>query len=143
MASIYGKGAKGRATKLHSEIIRSIGSCERCYRTEGLQAAHIKSRSYSATRTLLNNAWCLCAKCHWHLTKNPEEHVAYIHMSWADEVFDIIKSWAEEGIRLDWPAMARGFNQNSWEEEYERLKQLKDTPLREARAIEWREITTE
>ena len=30
MSNIYGKGAKGRATKLHAQIVRSKGSCEKC-----------------------------------------------------------------------------------------------------------------
>ena len=61
---IYGTGAKGKATRLHSEIIRSAGRCEICGSLERLQAAHIISRNYDATRTDLRNALVLCAGCH-------------------------------------------------------------------------------
>ena len=30
MGNMYGSGAKGRATKLHAELIREKGECENC-----------------------------------------------------------------------------------------------------------------
>ena len=41
MADIYGKGAKGRATRLHALITRDFGKCMNCGTTEALQCAHI------------------------------------------------------------------------------------------------------
>ena len=73
MSNIYGKGPKGKATKLHAGIVRSRSSCESCDSTDHLQCAHIISRKYSWTRTALDNAFCLCARCHRHFTDNPVE----------------------------------------------------------------------
>ena len=61
----YGKGDKGKATKLHSRIVRHRAKrCERCGSKDNLQCAHIISRTFSATRCELENALCLCASCH-------------------------------------------------------------------------------
>lgn len=57
-------GAKAKADKLFSLLVRQVGHCERCGKTSHLQCAHIISRRFSATRTLRDNAWCLCAGCH-------------------------------------------------------------------------------
>ena len=73
MTDIYGKGPKGKATRLHAQIIRDRGACECCGSTNHLQCAHIISRKYSWTRTSLDNAFCLCASCHRHFTDNPVE----------------------------------------------------------------------
>ena len=54
MADIYGKGAKGRATRLHALITRDFGKCMNCGTTNALQCAHIISRKYSQTRTDLS-----------------------------------------------------------------------------------------
>lgn len=55
---------KAECDKLWSKIIRDYGKCEKCESTHYLQAAHIYSRRFVATRHDLNNGLCLCAKCH-------------------------------------------------------------------------------
>lgn len=64
------KSMKAECDRLWSKVIRGHGSCERCGSTHYLQAAHIYSRRFVATRHDLNNGLCLCAKCHrWNHDK--------------------------------------------------------------------------
>lgn len=58
------KSLKKEADELWSKIIRSYGKCEKCGSTSWLQAAHIYSRRFNATRHLPENGLCLCAACH-------------------------------------------------------------------------------
>ena len=88
MAVSYGKGDKGKATKLHAEITRSVGFCERCGGNNSLQTAHIISRRYSATRTMLNNAYCLCAGCHRRFTDHPLEFARFVTTTPLRSVYD-------------------------------------------------------
>ena len=110
--SIYGKGAKGKADKLFSKIIRAAGKCQRCGSKECLQTAHIISRKYSATRTDTRNAWCLCARCHRRLTDWPREHSHYITDTIGSEMYDELRHKAETVTKVN------------WEDEYARLKQI-------------------
>jgi hypothetical protein len=71
VGDIYGKGDKGKATRLHSQIVRARGACENCGTTSQLQCAHIVTRRRNATRTDLANAFALCARCHLTFTHNP------------------------------------------------------------------------
>lgn len=50
--------------KTFSLVIRSVGFCEFCGRTQNLQCAHIASRRHKRIRWSLSNALCLCAGCH-------------------------------------------------------------------------------
>lgn len=65
------KGAKGRADRLWSEVIRLGRSCVACDRPDGLQAHHLISRRYNATRHVEDNGWPLCAACHREVHENP------------------------------------------------------------------------
>ena len=58
------KALKKKCDVLWSKIIRSKGYCEKCGKSENLQAAHIFSRTYSQTRHDLDNGICLCSACH-------------------------------------------------------------------------------
>ena len=55
---------KKEADTLWSKIIRSYGRCEKCGSTATLNAAHIYSRRFVATRHDLSNGLCLCVACH-------------------------------------------------------------------------------
>ncbi len=107
------KGAKAKADVLFSKIIRSIGECENCYKTEHLQTAHIISRRYSNTRTDLRNAFCLCAGCHRRFTDHPREFSRFITRTWAQEYYDHIYRKSQEVGKID------------WDDEVFRLKQIK------------------
>lgn len=103
-STTYGKGARGKATKLHSQLVRSRGRCERCGSTHMIQTAHIISRRYANTRTDENNAWCLCAACHFHLTDHPDEHMHFVAQTIGMDEFDRLKQKALGSGRVDWEA---------------------------------------
>src|SRR5690606_26286582 len=74
---------KAEATALHSRLIRAQGYCERCgdqWQSTGskLECAHIVSRRYSRTRTDLDNAFCLCSRCHMRFTEWPLEFAEFV-----------------------------------------------------------------
>jgi hypothetical protein len=111
-----GKGAKAKATRLHSELVRSRGRCERCGRTDRtLQCAHIIGRRYSATRTDETNAWCLCAGCHMRLTEHPDEHMTFVAQTIGMPAFQVLNAKALAGVRS---------NEAFWLSEVERLQGL-------------------
>ena len=140
----YGRGDKGKATKLHSTLIRSIKECERCgYQcpcnrddlTHGrdckLETAHIITRSRSATRTLLNNAYCLCSSCHRFFTDWAREFSRYITDTFAQDLYEDMKRMANTPTKVDWSL------------ELERLKniEIKDrNSLILERSKEWEEV---
>lgn len=113
-----GKGVKAKATRLHAELVRSRGACERCGKTGvRLECAHVVSRRYAATRTDETNAWCLCSYCHRYLTENPYEHVQFA-----------IKTLGEDGYRqlLDkaYATVGQRLNDAFWRSEVVRLESL-------------------
>lgn len=116
MSGIYGKGSKAKATRLHSLVVRARGRCERCGSTSSLQAAHIVSRRYSATRTDERNAWCLCASCHFFLGNNPFDHVVFAHQTIGEAVYRELREKA-----LSNP---RPWKQADWDAECVRLSEL-------------------
>lgn len=115
MAASYGTGAKAKATKLHSLIVRSVGRCERCNSTLNLQCAHIIRRTYSATRTDETNGWCLCAKCHFRLDNAADEFMCFVVATIGMDEFDRLKRKALDGV-------GKKFD---WEAELERLRAIK------------------
>lgn len=117
MADIYGKGAKGRATRLHALITRDFGKCMNCGNSHALQCAHIISRKYGHTRTDLDNAFCLCASCHMYFTDNPVEFGQFTIDQIGEDNYQalIVKrrttskmDWDEEAGRLLMIAQERG-----------------------------------
>ena len=133
VSNIYGKGARGKATMLHSVVVRSRGACERCGRPGedqdvkvaglgtvtlpigGLQAAHIVSRRYAATRTDERNGWALCAGCHRRLTEHPNEHVHLAVATLGQDGYDELCARALAGGRS---------KEAFWVAEVDRLTQL-------------------
>ena len=117
MSVAYGKGEKKKATELHSLLIRSLGYCENCgysctcpnfpdshTRDCRLQAAHIISRRYSVTRTMLSNSFSLCASCHRRFTDWPREFSHFITDTWAADYYDQLKELARPTGKVDWSA---------------------------------------
>lgn len=101
MSSIYGRGLKGKATKLHSLAVRARGRCERCGSAANLQAAHIIPRRYNATRVDPTNAWCLCAGCHLRTTEWASEHMALVERTIGLEAFEVLRVRAETGCKAN------------------------------------------
>ncbi len=125
MANINGKGAKGKATRLHSLFVRQRANyiCEHCGRkshprdpktgkivkteeTGQIQCAHIISRHMVATRTDEMNAFALCSKCHWHFGKWPIEFAEFVYSKIGKDEYDRLseKAKAGKGVKVDWDA---------------------------------------
>lgn len=106
MTVSYGKGARGKATVLHSKIVRSRGACENCGKTYQLECAHIVGRTLSWTRTDEANAYCLCSQCHARFTAWPVEFAEFIDRTIGREAYDALRAKAESGVRrkFDWDA---------------------------------------
>lgn len=104
------KGLKGKADKLFSEVIRSVGYCEADGADEitcskQLQCAHIVSRRYNATRTDTRNAFSLCAAHHRFYTDHPRQFSRFITTTWAQKYYDQMyrrSRTPELGKRIDW-----------------------------------------
>lgn len=112
------KGAKGKADRLFSLLVREAGVCAACgwacpcpeaprHHTADcrLQCAHIISRRFSRTRCDLRNAVALCAKCHHHYTDNP-----VLWGRWVDGMFpgrhDEMAGLAHGTQKVDWQQVA-------------------------------------
>lgn len=124
MSDIYGKGPRGKATRLHSLVVRARGRCEASGLGFGdckgaLECAHILSRSYANTRTDERNAWALCKKHHFHLTGNPHEHMRLVELTIGMAAFEEL--WERARTPHAW-------KQHEWQAEVDRLTAL----LREA-----------
>ncbi len=104
MAVSYGKGPRGKATKLHSQLVRLRGHCENCWSVANLQAAHIVPRTWVWTRTDESNAFCLCAKCHARFTDFPDEWMGFIERTIGLAEYLRLKDKALAGVRVkfDW-----------------------------------------
>lgn len=104
-------GWRGKADRLASKIIRTrAGSCMRCGSHANLQASHIISRRYSATRTDLDNIQCLCARCHMHFTHWPREFSHWITDTIGAEKYDELRAKANAVTHIV-----------DWQDEYHRL----------------------
>lgn len=113
---MYGTGLKAKATRLHAQVVRARGRCERCGdRGPTLQCAHIIGRRYNATRTDETNAWCLCAACHFRTGEHADEFMALVHDTIGLDAYWELKRRAEAGVKA---------NDAFWQAEIERLGRL-------------------
>jgi hypothetical protein len=96
--------AKAKATKLHSELVRARGRCQNCGSTEHLQCAHIISRRYANTRTRLDNALCLCARCHMRFTEWPLEFARFVELTVGHDTYDELWKASLATVKVDWVA---------------------------------------
>lgn len=102
MSSIYGKGIRGKATMLHSKVVRQRGACERCGQSSGpFDAAHIIPRRYAATRCDAANAWCLCKGCHLRTTEWASEHMALVERTIGLDAYEELRLRAEAGVKAN------------------------------------------
>lgn len=124
------RGAKAKADRLFSEVIRSIEVCE----AEGwkipcstqLQCMHIISRRFNSTRTDTRNAFSGCAAHHRFFTDHPREFSHFITDSWAQDHYDDLYQRSQQVIKID------------WQERIDFLNRIKsgDISLQEARELE-------
>lgn len=107
MAVSYGKGDRGKATRIHSNITRAVaGSCQHCGKTKEdgiqLQTAHIISRQYANTRTELDNAFCLCAACHRYFTNLPVAFGRFVYANLGEKRYNELEALALSGAKVNW-----------------------------------------
>lgn len=101
------RGAKAKADRLFSQLIRLRGKCERCGRTDGpFDTAHVIGRRFSATRSWETNAWCLCRTCHWTVDNYADEKMSLVARTIGMDAYAGLRDRAEsiKGQRFDWPA---------------------------------------
>lgn len=100
---IYGAGKKGKATRLHSLVVRQRGLCARCGERNYslLQCAHIIPRRYSVTRCDPANAWCLCAGCHLRTTEWASEHMALVDATIGRDEYELMRLRAVVGVKAN------------------------------------------
>jgi hypothetical protein len=108
VAVSYGKKERGRATRLHSLIVRrrAGGICQRCEKAGTLQCAHILSRAYANTRTDEDNAVALCGRCAWFFNKNPVEFATFVFEKVGRDRYADLFAKATSGRKMDWKAEA-------------------------------------
>jgi 5-methylcytosine-specific restriction endonuclease McrA len=99
--------------KLFGEIIRSQGVCEKCNSHQNLQCAHVVSRRHLRTRWDLDNALCLCKRCHifWQ-HKEPHEFVRWFDNKFGGKLYEELKKRANSLEKVD------------YEEKYKFLKDI-------------------
>ena len=78
MARVTKSSLTRRLDRVCSEIVRSIGRCEKCGGVENLQCCHIFSRTYRSTRWDLDNLICLDAKCHRWAHNQPTKFTDFV-----------------------------------------------------------------
>lgn len=102
------KGAKAKADRLFSLVVRSRGACEACGERDytKLQTAHIISRRFSATRCDESNALCACAKCHMFWTDHPVEFAKWVMAHVGPEAYQRLFSLIQKPQKVDWQAEA-------------------------------------
>lgn len=104
-----------KCDKVFSEIVRSVGVCERCGTTKNLQCAHIVSRVNHSIRFDLENGIALCYSCHlmW-AHKNPLEFAEWLYERYGEDIHQRLKDKANKIESID------------YEEKYKELLNLKE-----------------
>jgi 5-methylcytosine-specific restriction endonuclease McrA len=96
---------KKKMDTMFSLIVRSHGECEMCSSKKNLQCAHIVSRRNIKTRWDLENAVCLCMRCHLYVAhKEPHEFVRWFDGKYGPRLYDKLKKRANKGGRFDYEA---------------------------------------
>lgn len=106
MSASYGKGVRGKATRLHAETVRARGVCEAagwhdmaC--SARLECAHIIGRRYAATRCDPDNAFCLCSAHHRYFTEWPYEFQRFIESTIGANAYDDLRARAMAGVKTN------------------------------------------
>lgn len=110
MAVKRNKGIKGKADRIFSEVVRSVGYCEaegwddiKC--SQQLQCMHIISRKFNATRCDTRNAFSGCAAHHRYFTDHPLRFSRFVTTTWASKYRDVIWERSRDssiGKQVDW-----------------------------------------
>ncbi len=120
--SIYGKGLRGKATRLHAELVRGRGRCENDLgygpgHSDRLECAHIITRSRPATRVDLANAFCLCSACHRYFTAWPVEFGRFVVDKIGADAYDDLRAKAMAGpVNSDGVRVPSGSDAPFWQD---------------------------
>lgn len=98
---ISAKGAVKKADTLFSSLIRSLGYCENCGKTEHLQCAHWISRRFRNTRWDPDNAFCLCAGCHMYFGDHPTEFGRWAVAMRGEATYQRLREASEQITKLN------------------------------------------
>lgn len=79
---------------LHGKIIRSLGYCQRCGKTQNLQRAHIFSRGYRTIEFDDRNTLCLDVGCHHWGHMHPIEWEAFCRQTIGDAAYEDLRRLA-------------------------------------------------
>lgn len=112
MSDLYGSGARGKATRLHAQLVRARGYCLACSmgwepmpkESTRLECSHIISRRYASTRTDEMNAYCLCSAHHRRFTEWGKEWAAFIEATIGNQEYERLRWKAEQIKKVDWDA---------------------------------------
>lgn len=115
-----------------SDLVREIWdwTCVRCSRPfperkgRDVHASHFYSRTFNSTRWFIDNALCLCAACHDHVGKHPDDHTALIKRAIGDVGYEQLRERKQRIVRYraaDKKAMRWHFAQ-----ELTRIRQLRE-----------------
>ena len=100
------KGVKEEATRLHSQLVRQTKGplCQCGCGKVATDAAHIIGRTFSHTRTDLDNAFALNAACHRHFTNWADDWMAFVDRTIGRAEYDRLKAKAQAGVnqKFDW-----------------------------------------
>lgn len=99
------RGAKAKADRFFSLIVRSRGFCECCLVSTNLQTAHIISRRYSHTRCVEENALCLCAGCHHRFTDHPVAFGQWVTRRMGEDAYRELTRMSQQTGKMDWFAV--------------------------------------
>ena len=85
-----------RLDKLFGQVVRKKRYCQRCGRHDNtLQTAHIFSRAYKSVRWEQDNAFCLCAGCHFWVHKNPILFAEFVLKLYGKAKYEALKRKAK------------------------------------------------
>jgi len=91
---------RNKADRLFSAAVRERDdwACRNCGSVRTPQCAHIVSRRYNATRWSMDNAVCLCQRCHMKFTHDVLAWEDWVVERFGEERYQDLKFRARQGV---------------------------------------------
>lgn len=119
--TVFGSGDKGRATELHSRIVRARNVCEASRNplttvhdtwlphvcVGGFDTAHYIRRGYGHVRCELRNAFCFCRLAHTYFGDHHDEFDDFALARMGGPLFDRLHERALFTSTVDWAQVVR------------------------------------
>jgi hypothetical protein len=122
--------------RLFSECIRNIGQCEKCGSRENLQCAHVISRRHYNTRWDLENAICLCVKCHLYWShKEPHAFVRWFDNKYGGSLYEVLKKRSEKTTKVDYEEKLKKMDYDKLE--IEEAEKYYLVPIKDQESLFW------